>query len=243
MATGRNSGTRIAPSGTRSAALHLDLQEAPSKAETATKGWAEKLSRKKSGGVYKVRDPGLRKGFAAFAGRVLREGAGTLTVDTAQGPRKLRLQVIPDDAPEQISAPQPPAMDPQVAEAVARARTRGQVTAAEILAGPDMRTGAELGALMGMSRQAVHKAATEGRLLALSGGARMVKYPAWQLDDTGTRLDGLAEIIAILGQGWPSFRFLAAPGADGRTAWERLAAGETAAVLSEARAQAQGQYD
>jgi hypothetical protein len=242
MATSRSSETRIAPSSARPAALHLDLQGTPSKAGAAAKGVAGKAARTASTDAYAVRDPGLRRGFAAFAGKVLREGAGTLTVTTAQGPRKLRLQVVPDDASDQAAAAQPPVMDPKVAEAVARARTRGQEAAAAILDGPDMRTGAELGALMGMSRQAVHKAASEGRLLALSGGARAVRYPAWQLDETGARLDGLAEVVAALGQGWPSHRFLVAPGADGRTAWERLAAGETAAVLGEARAQAQGHY-
>jgi hypothetical protein len=170
MATSRSSETRIAPSSARPAALHLDLQGTPSKAGAAAKGVAGKAARTASTDAYAVRDPGLRRGFAAFAGKVLREGAGTLTVTTAQGPRKLRLQVVPDDASDQAAAAQPPVMDPKVAEAVARARTRGQEAAAAILDGPDMRTGAELGALMGMSRQAVELVRTASEMTTRESG-------------------------------------------------------------------------
>lgn len=223
--------------GSRPATMHLDLQETPASPVKTARETARI-------GRFTVRDAGLRKGLATFAGEVLRDGSGMLTVTTPQGPRKLRLQVVPDDdaASETGTTSGSPRMAPQVAEAVARAQARGQEAAAAILDGPDMLTGADLGARMGMSRQAVHKAAAEGRLLALTGGSRAMRYPAWQLDETGARLGGLAEVLSILGQGWPSYRFLAAPGADGRTAWERLAAGETAAVLAEARARAQGDF-
>lgn len=233
MATRTTQQKTPAPAGPRPAAMHLDLQSVPS-------GSAGKAERAARAGQYAVRDARLRNGLATFAGEVLRDGSGTLTVTTADGPQTLRLQVVPEaeGAPDVA----PVRMDPGVAEAVARARGRGQEAAAAILDGPDMLTGAELGARMGMSRQAVHKAAAEGRLLALSGGSRALRYPVWQLDETGARIGGLAEVIAALGQGWPSYRFLAAPGADGRTAWERLAAGETAVVLGEARMRAQADF-
>ena len=236
MAT-RDIESNAATRGPRPATMHLDLQEAPVASVETAHGTART-------GRFTVRDAGLRKGLATFAGKVLRDGSGMLTVTTPQGPRKLRLQVVPDDdaASGTGTTSGSPRITPEVAEAVARARARGQQAAAAILDGPDMLAGVDLGTRMGMSRQAVHKAAAEGRLLALTGGSRAVRYPAWQLDETGARLGGLTEVLSILGQGWPSYRFLAAPSADGRTAWERLAAGETAAVLAEARACAQGDF-
>ena len=233
----RDTKPNAARPGPRPATMHLQLQEASASTTKAACGM-------KQSDRFIVREDGLRRGLATFADEVLRDGFGTLTVTTPQGPRRLRLQVVPGDdaASEPGTTSGPPRMVPQVADAVARARARGQETAAAILDGPDMLTGADLGARMGMSRQAVHKAAAEGRLLALTGGSRAMRYPAWQLDETGARLGGLAEVLSILGQGWPSYRFLAASGADGRTAWERLAAGEIAAVLAEVRAWAQGDF-
>lgn len=135
-----------------------------------------------------------------------------------------------------------PEMDPDVAEAVKRARVRGAERAAEILSQSDILSGEEMSKIMGKSRQAVHKDLQNGRLLAISGGKRANGYPAWQLDGTGSPLQGLSEVIALLGNGWPAYRFLAAPHRDGGTRFERLASGEVAGVVDEARSAASGDF-
>ena len=226
-----------AGAATGTAALHLDLVDAPARAARGSTG---RSGASDNGAAFAVRDQRLRKGLDAFAGEVLRGGSETLTVRTAQGPRTLRVHAVPGEA----EAETPPTVNthPDVAAAIDRARARGALSAAEILDGPDMLRGAEIAVRMGMTRQAVHKAAAGGRLLALTGGSRDVRYPAWQLDETGARLEGLPEVIAALGPGWPSYRFLVSADASGLTAWQRMAAGETSAVLFEARAWARGDY-
>ncbi|MGG7565501.1 hypothetical protein ACQ5SO_04980 [Rhodovulum sp. DZ06] len=119
---------------------------------------------------------------------------------------------------------------------LAAARARGAEAAARILAGPGMLTGAELGARMGKSRQAVDLDRKAGRLFALSGGARRLRYPDWQIDATGAPLPGLSEVIAALGDGWAAWRFLGGPGADGAPRWQALARGETDGIIAEAAA-------
>lgn len=128
------------------------------------------------------------------------------------------------------------------ADPLAAAKARGAASAARILARPEMLTGAELGARMGKTRQAVDLDRRAGRLFALSGGARRLKYPEWQIDETGAALPGLAAVLSALGDDWASWRFLTGPDADGRPRWQTLARGETAAIIAEAVARGRGDF-
>jgi len=131
---------------------------------------------------------------------------------------------------------------PDVAAAIERAQVRGAVRVAEILEQPEMLSAADIGELMGITRQAVDEAWQAGHLLAVSGGERTNSYPAWQLDNSGVPMQGLAEIIALLGNGWLAFRFLAAADINEQPRYARLAAGEVTTVLQEAQAASNGDF-
>ena len=236
------SGSRVRRRSDK-AAMHLDLAVASEKSGPVRKGgWqisrgAGTAAKSTKTGSYAMHERKLRDAFVSFTDDVRRVGSGMLTVSTKNGSRKFRVSAVPDDQERETE------VHANVEAALDRARARGQTSAVALLDGPAMLRGAEIGERMGMSRQAVHKAAIAGRLLALTGGSRDVRYPAWQLDETGARLDGLADVIAILGPGWPSYRFLVSTDVEGRTAFARLAGGETDAVLADARARAQADFD
>ena len=155
--------------------------------------------------------------IAALAEAARRIGAKTLALELDGGWVEVDLLQGMEEA------------DPQ-----APTRTRGADAAARILSGPEMMTGAELGARMGKSRQAVDLDRKAGRLFALSGGARRLRYPDWQLDGTGAPLPGLTEVIAALREGWAIWRFLTGPGADGAPRWQALRGGKAAGIIAEA---------
>lgn len=162
---------------------------------------------------------------------VVADGEGVIVVRTASGLHRLSVKSL-DHGTE--TGPSTPAMDPDVAEAVSRAQARSRETAASILEQSDMLTGENIAQRMGMSRQAVHKAAIANKLLALEGAKRGLRYPEWQLDDTGVRCKGLQEVLDLVGNGWEAWRFLAASG-DGVSNRERLRSGDVEGLLARAR--------
>lgn len=162
---------------------------------------------------------------------VVADGEGVIVVRTASGLHRLSVKSLDDESDAGHAAP---AMDPDVAEAVARAQARGRETAASILQQPDMLSGEDIAQRMGMSRQAVHKAAVTNKLLALEGAKRGFRYPEWQLDDAGVRRKGLLEVLDLVGNGWEAWRFFAAS-ADGTSNRERLRSGDVEALLAQAR--------
>lgn len=162
---------------------------------------------------------------------VVADGEGVIVVRTASGLHRLSVKSLDDESETGLSAP---TMDPEVAEAVARAQARGRETAASILEQPDMLTGEEIALRMGMSRQAVHKAAMANKLFAVEGAKRGFRYPDWQLDETGVRRKGLQEVLDRVGNGWEAWRFFAAS-ADGATNRDRLRSGDVDGLLAQAR--------
>lgn len=201
-----------------------------------SKGIKKRAAKAASGlGIGSVRS--LASEMLSLVQRIEATGGVTLVVETASGTRSLNLAI-----PEEGRVIVDPAMAPEVQAAVSRARLRGVEGAAAVLDGVDMLSGEEAAARMGVSRQAVHKAGKAGRLLALSGGGRSLKYPAWQFDEIGAPIEGLAELGVILGAGWPTFRFLSTRTEDGRPTYERLSVGTLPDVLTQARAAASGSY-
>jgi len=138
--------------------------------------------------------------------------------------------------------PETPSIHPDVAAAIERARVRGAVRVAELLEQPEMMSGAGIGERMGITLEAVDEAWQSGRLLAVHAGEHANRFPAWQLDRSGVPMQGLAEIVALLGNGWPAFRFLAAADINEQPRYARLAAGEVIMVLQEAPAAARGDF-
>nr|WP_295107150.1 antitoxin Xre/MbcA/ParS toxin-binding domain-containing protein [uncultured Caulobacter sp.] len=132
--------------------------------------------------------------------------------------------------------------------AVARAKARGATKAAEILKGPDMLTARDFGPLIGASHETVNTKRKRHEVLGLEGATRGVKYPRWQVTDTGLPLPGLPKLFEILGeQPWTVFRFLKTPHAElgGKTALDVLKTGRVDAVdtvVSVAENQAAGAF-
>jgi hypothetical protein len=116
---------------------------------------------------------------------------------------------------------------------LAEALDRGKASAAEILAGPEMLSAAEIAARLGISRQAVHGKQRRGELLGLKGARRGLRYPAWQISAEGLPCDGLAALHRLFqGNAWRLFRFLTLrhPELDGRTGVEGLRGGRMDAL-------------
>jgi biotin operon repressor len=97
----------------------------------------------------------------------------------------------------------------------------------------------EVGAQLGVSRQAVDKRRRAGRLLAVETGRRGYLYPAWQLADAGV-LPGIEETLVLLAGQPPLERlgFFLHPSRllGGERPLDRLRRGDLAPVLVAARA-------
>jgi hypothetical protein len=149
------------------------------------------------------------------------------------------VRVTPEGDAEPI--PKPDGLD----AALSAAKKRGETKVAEILKGDDMLTASEFGALIGASHETVNVKRRRGELLGLQAATRAVRYPAWQVTETGQLLPGLSSLFDMLGQQpWTVYRFLRSAHAelDGRTALDALKAGEEKAVLNVARNQVSGVF-
>lgn len=162
---------------------------------------------------------------------VVADGSGVIVVRTASGLHRLAVRSLDD---EHDSFSPEPEMDADVAAAVARAQQRGTETAANILKQSEMQTGEDVARRMGMSRQAVHKAAVTNKLLALEGAKRGLRFPDWQLDEAGVRRAGLLEVLDLVGNGWEAWRFFSAS-AEGVLNRDRLRSGDVEGLLARAR--------
>lgn len=142
--------------------------------------------------------------------------------------------VTPDGKAEAMAeAPAEPPPEGSLDAAVARAKARGAIKAAEILKGPDMLTARDFGPLIGASHETVNTKRKRHEVLGLEGATRGVKYPRWQVTDTGLPLPGLPKLFEVLGeQPWTVFRFLKTPHAElgGKTALDVLKTGRVDAV-------------
>ncbi|MDR1712297.1 MAG: hypothetical protein LBR58_10685 [Propionibacteriaceae bacterium] len=96
---------------------------------------------------------------------------------------------------------------------------------------------------LGISRQAIHQFVQQKSILRLTTADGVAVYPAFQFDDSGRRLPGLREVVAALASGvddawtWAAWLNAQLPGQS--TMAQRLRSGDLAAVLAEARADAQ----
>lgn len=61
-------------------------------------------------------------------------------------------------------------------------------------------TSGELADRLGVTRQAINQRRGRRQLLGFKRGREFL-YPLWQLDDTGTPLGGLSEVLRLLGEG------------------------------------------
>lgn len=123
----------------------------------------------------------------------------------------------------------------QSRDPLAPARLRGLALQRQLLTDAGGTVSArELGAALGISRQAVDKRRKRGALIGLHLGRRGYAYPAWQVG-----LDGLAEVLAEMRDlsPWTQAAFMLAPNRwlAGESPLHTLQAGNCAGVLAAAR--------
>jgi hypothetical protein len=134
------------------------------------------------------------------------------------------------------------------ASALAGALARADESKVDLLKGPEMLNGEELGAALGLSRATVDNRRVAGKLLALElGSKRGFRFPKWQtelvLEKEGrSSLEAVLEQLAGVGP-WSRYRFFVqrAPELEGRTPVEALRDGDAEAVVRAAESWAEGE--
>lgn len=109
------------------------------------------------------------------------------------------------------SVPVQPEADEQHADieaALAAARARGRVHAAEILSGSEMLSADEFAKVLGTSRVTVNAKRQKGQVLGLDGAKRGFRFPKWQLNSEGKPYAELEQLQYLLGGPWAVYRFL-----------------------------------
>lgn len=155
-------------------------------------------------------------------------------------------RVTPDGKAEPVEeAPDETQAARSLAGALERAKARGAIKVAEILKGPDMLTGQEFAREINTSHETVNAKRKRHEILGLEGATRGVRYPRWQVTESGMLLPGLARLFTALGeQPWTVYRFLSTSHGElgGRTALDALKAGQLEAVLGVANNQVTGVF-
>ncbi|QLH69220.1 hypothetical protein [Rhodopseudomonas palustris] len=168
--------------------------------------------------------------------------AGAKKAKKVGQPVRFTVEVLPDGSAKAIGTPvtiAPPNVS-SLETSLKSARERGTIKIAEILKGEDMLTAGAFGSLIGASHETVNVRRGRGEILGLQGATRGVRYPSWQVTESGMPLPGLSELFEILGkQPWSVYRFLKTEHAElgGRTALEAMKAGQQKAVLGVAKNQ------
>jgi hypothetical protein len=141
---------------------------------------------------------------------------------------------------EVAAAPEPEgeagAPDAELEAALAAARERGRLRAAEILGGDDMLSADAFAKMLGTTRVTVNTKRRAGQVLGLDGAKRGFRFPVWQLDAEGKPYAELAVLHERLGGPWAVYRFLVQPHGelDGLTGREALERGKVKAALEAA---------
>ncbi|MBE9020889.1 helix-turn-helix domain-containing protein, partial [Chroococcidiopsidales cyanobacterium LEGE 13417] len=126
------------------------------------------------------------------------------------------------------------------ADPLERARLRGIAARERLLnaeGGP--LTISQVEELLGISRQAIHKRCSKGKLIALTTSKRGYLFPRWQFAENGI-LPGLESVLAALDESepWMQAAFMLNPNIwlDGASPLEMLRQGKIEDVLVAARA-------
>lgn len=179
---------------------------------------------------------GLLSGFANAIKRAERTGKSvrmTVVVDPKTA--------APQIAVEEVSAPKSDRLD----SALAAARQRGSARVAEILNGTDMLSADAFAEEIGATRETVHKKRRRHEVLGLEGPKRGVRFPKWQVSDSGGLIPSLPQLFEVLGDHpWTIYRFLLEEHGelDGRTGLEALRAGRIADVMATAQTIGRGAF-
>ena len=133
--------------------------------------------------------------------------------------------------PEEVGAP-----NAELQGALAAARERGRLRAAEILGADDMLSAEAFARLLGATRVTVNTKRQSGQLLGIDGAKRGFRFPVWQLNAEGKPFTELPALHERLGGAWAVYRFLVQPHGelDGLTGREALERGKSKSVLEAA---------
>jgi len=128
--------------------------------------------------------------------------------------------------------------------ALAAARARGRVRAAEILSSEDMLSADALAKLLHTTRVTINAKRQNGQLVGLDGAKRGFRFPVWQLDRDGKPYPELPGLRERLGGPWAVFRFLVQPHdeLDGLTGREALELGRGEDLLAAAESVGRGDF-
>lgn len=158
--------------------------------------------------------------------------APSLDIDPLEAERLQRLRVVLEGIDAAL-------VKARNQEALEGARQRGKTIKQDLVARGELVSAAALGEALGISRQAVHKAAKAGRLIALEAGGREHYFPVFQADPA-VRDNGLEDALAILSNEgeWSKWLFFTSPSGalGGMTPVQGLRKGRRQAVLDAARA-------
>lgn len=181
--------------------------------------------------------------------KVLLQGYGDAIAKSRAAGRRVSFRVDVDPEGETVvtpveeamPAPEPVVEEPEVPDAelgaaLAAARERGRLRAAEILGGDDMLSADAFAKVLGTTRATVNTKRQAGQVLGLDGAKRGFRFPIWQLDAESKPYAELAGLHARLGGPWAVYRFLIQPHGElgGLTGREALERGKTKAALEAA---------
>ncbi|MFC3070491.1 XRE family transcriptional regulator [Phenylobacterium soli] len=140
---------------------------------------------------------------------------------------------------------EPPADNDDLEAALAAARERGRLRAAEILSGQEMLSAEAFAELLGVSRVTINAKRQKHEVLGLDGAKRGFRFPAWQVDENGKPFAALPQLFERLGDSpWTVYRFLIQrhPELEGASGLDALRRGRTEEVLDAAESVAAGAF-
>lgn len=194
--------------------------------------------------------PNLMKGVVARKGAAkgVLSGFGRAVLQAERTGKPVRMTVLvrpeaasPQIAVEEVSSPAGDVLD----TALAAARTRGAARVADILNSEDMLTADAFAEEIGATRETVHKKRRRNEVLGLEGPKRGVRFPKWQVSQSGELLPSLPLLFGTIGQHpWAVYRFLLQvhPELGGRTALDALRQGQIEDVIAVANAIGTGTF-
>lgn len=172
---------------------------------------------------------------AAAKGVLSGFGRAVLRAERSGNPVRMTVIVEPDSTAPRIDVEEvtPPARD-ELDGALTAAKTRGAARVADILNSADMLTADAFAREIGATRETVHKKRRRREVLGLEGPKRGVRFPEWQLSQSGELLPGLSLLFQALGDHpWAVYRFLLQehPELNGDTALDALRRGRIEDVI------------
>jgi len=210
---------QILPKGR--AGFKLEIPDAASKVLTSSPKRVKALLQGYGDAIAKSRRAGRRVSF-----RVDVDPEGETVVTPFE-----EAAAVPEPVVEEVMAP-----DAVLEAALAAARERGRLRAAEILGGDDMLNADAFAKMLGTTRVTVNTKRQSGQILGLDGAKRGFRFPVWQLDAEGKPYAELAVLHERLGGPWAVYRFLVQPHGElgGLTGREALERGKVKAALAAA---------